>query len=71
MRRSSRKFTSASAIIGFVPVYALVAMAIAQTRPLRQASCIMQILCYAASAWPGSCRWMPVINGKEKPGPGT
>ncbi|MGH6863198.1 MAG: DUF2842 domain-containing protein, partial [Methylocella sp.] len=52
MRRSSRKFTSASAIIGFVPVYALVAMAIAQTRPLQQASCIMQILCYAASAWP-------------------
>ncbi len=58
MRRSTRKFTGASVIIGFVPVYALVAMALAQARPVREAAVLIQVLSCAMrpSAWPGSCR---------------
>ncbi|MGI8570902.1 MAG: DUF2842 domain-containing protein [Methylocella sp.] len=49
MRRGTREFTGTSGIIGFVPVYALVAMALAQTRPLQHAPGLVQALCYAPS----------------------
>ena len=38
MRRSTRMLADTSGIIGFVPVYALAAMALAQARPVQEAA---------------------------------
>ncbi|MGB7043524.1 MAG: DUF2842 domain-containing protein [Methylocella sp.] len=48
MRRGTRKFTGTCVITGFVPAYALVAMALAQARPVQEAAVLIQVLCHAA-----------------------
>lgn len=53
---SKPKSPTTSVIIGFVPVYALVAMALAQARPVRDAAVLVKVLCYAALGTAGSCR---------------
>src|SRR3984893_19598135 len=52
-RRAIRQFAGTSVIIGFVPVYALVAMALAQARSVQEAAVLIQVMCYAAlgMAW--------------------
>ncbi|MGA7656110.1 MAG: DUF2842 domain-containing protein, partial [Methylocella sp.] len=42
MHRRTRKLIGTSMIVGFVPVYALVAMALAQARPVREAPALIQ-----------------------------
>ena len=71
MRRGIRKFTGTSVIIGFVPVYALVAMALAQARPVQEAAVLIQVLCYAALGMAWIVPVMPLIRWMEKPDPGT
>ena len=67
----NRYLTGTSGIIGFLPVYALVAMALAQARPAQEAAVLLQVLRYAAlgMAWIGPV--MPLISWMEKPAPGT
>jgi hypothetical protein len=71
MRRRTRTFTGTSVIIGFVPVYALAAMALAQARPVQEAPGVIQILCYAALGMAWIVPVMPLIRWMEKPNPGT
>ncbi len=71
MRRGTRTFAGTSVIIGFVPVYALVAMALAQARPVQEAAVLIQILCYAALGMAWIAPVMPLIRWMEKPDPGT
>jgi hypothetical protein len=71
MRHRFRKFAGTSVIIGFVPVYALVAMAMAQARPIQEASGEIQVLCYAALGMAWIVPVMPLIRWMEKPDPGT
>jgi hypothetical protein len=53
----TRKLIGTSGIIGFVPVYALVAMTLAQAHQVQDAAVLMQVLCaMRPPAWPGSCR---------------
>ena len=65
MRRSTRKFAGTSVIIGFVPVYALVAMALAQARPVQEAAVLIQVLCYAALGLASIAPAMPLIRWME------
>lgn len=73
LTRRQRKLIGAFAMLAFVVVYALVAMAIAQARPLQEAPKLMQALSYAVLgiAWIipifPLIRWM---EGGRDPGPG-
>jgi hypothetical protein len=69
MRCRYRQFIGASVMTAFVPVYALVAMALAQVRLVQQAAVLIQILCYAAHGM--AVPVMPLIGWMEKPDPGT
>jgi hypothetical protein len=71
MRRRLRQLTGTSVIIGFVPVYALVAMALAQARPVQEAAVVIQVLCYAALGMAWIVPAMALIRWMEKPDPGT
>ena len=71
MRRRLRQLIGASVMIGFVPVYALVAMALAQARPVQEAAVLIQVLCYAALGMAWIVSAMPLIRWMEKPDPGT
>ena len=71
MRRGSREFTGTSGIIGFVPVTALVAKALARTRPLQLAPRLVRALCNAAVGKAAILPAMPLVRWTEKPNPGT
>jgi hypothetical protein len=71
MRRRFRKLIGASVMIGFVLVYAFVAMALAQARPLREAPGIIQILCIAGLGLVWIVPMMPLIKWMEKPDSGA
>jgi hypothetical protein len=58
-------------IIGFVPIYALAAMALAQARPVQEAAVLLQVLCYAALGMAWIVPVMALIRWMEKPDPGT
>jgi Protein of unknown function (DUF2842) len=67
MRRRTRKFIGTGLMIGFLPVYVLVAMALAQARPLQQAPASVQLLCYAILGLVWILPMMPLIKWMEKP----
>jgi Protein of unknown function (DUF2842) len=67
MRRRTRKFIGTSLMIGFLPVYALLAIALAQARPLQQAPASIQLLCYAILGLVWILPMMPLIKWMEKP----
>jgi hypothetical protein len=71
MRGRIRKFIGTSVMLSFVLLYALVAMALAQARPLREAPAIIQILCYAGLGLAWIAPMMPLIKWMEKPDSGT
>jgi Protein of unknown function (DUF2842) len=71
MRRRLRKFIGTSIVIGFVPVYGLVAMTLAQARPVREATVFIQILCFACLGLAWILPLMPLIRWMEKPDPGV
>jgi hypothetical protein len=67
MRRRTRKLIGACLTMGFVIVYALVAMALAQARALQQASPLVQGLCYAFLGMAWILPLLPLIKWMEKP----
>ncbi len=69
MRRRQRKLIGAVAILAFVICYALVAMTLAQARPLQQASGIIQALGYAALGLAWIVPLLPLIAWMERRGP--
>ena len=71
MRRSTRTLIGTSVTIGFVPVYALVAMALAQARPVQDAAGLIRVLCHAFLGMAWIVPVMPLIGWMEKPDPGT
>lgn len=67
MRMRTRKAIGAVAMTVFVVVYALVAMALAQARPLQQAPPAAQIICYALLGLFWVVPLMPLIRWMQKP----
>jgi uncharacterized membrane protein YuzA (DUF378 family) len=66
MRRRYRKFIGAAAILVFVCVYALIAMAVAQGR-LQEADKIWQSLYYVVVGLAWILPLMPLIRWMERP----
>ena len=66
LRRRNRKLIGAFALIGFVVIYALVAMALAQARPLQEASKLVQGLFYAVLGIGWILPIMPLIKWMER-----
>ncbi len=67
MRLRTRKFICAITMTVFVVVYALVAMALAQARPLQAASGLVQGVTYAALGLAWILPLMPLIRWMQKP----
>jgi hypothetical protein len=67
MRKSRRKFVGSVLMFAFVIVYALIAMALAQARPLQQAPGLVQALCYAVLGMAWVLPMMPLIKWMERP----
>ncbi|HUI21003.1 MAG TPA: DUF2842 domain-containing protein [Methylocella sp.] len=67
MRRRLRKLIGTTVTIFFVPAYALLAMGLAQAHPLREASALIQILCFAILGLAWVLPLMPLIRWMEKP----
>lgn len=65
MRRRSRKFIGAIAMLGFAIVYALIAMALAQSRLLQDASKPMQAIGYALLGLAWILPILPLIKWME------
>jgi Protein of unknown function (DUF2842) len=67
MSKSLRKFIGAIVMIAFVIVYALVAMALAQSRPVQEASAFLQGLYYAVLGMAWVLPMMPLIRWMQRP----
>lgn len=67
MTRRTRKLIGAVFALGFVVVYALAAMALAQARPLQEANGLVQGLCYAALGIAWIVPLLPLIKWMERP----
>lgn len=67
MHRRLRKLIGAVAMIGFVVVYALVAMALAQARFVQDSQAVVQGLCYAVLGMAWIFPLMPLIKWMERP----
>jgi hypothetical protein len=70
MRRRQRKFIGVFITIGFVIVYALVAMALAQGRLIQEAPGYAQGLYYAVIGLAWILPVMPLIRWMERPDEG-
>ncbi len=67
MRRRTRKFLGVFLTIGFVIVYALVAMALAQSRVIQNAPGFAQGIYYAVIGMAWILPIMPLIRWMERP----
>ena len=67
MRRRARKFIGGGAMLAFVVLYALVAMALAQSRPLQEAPAILQSLGYAILGLAWVLPLLPLVKWMERP----
>ena len=67
MRRRTRKLIGAVLMIGFVIVYALVAMVFAQARPVTEAPALLQMLIYAVLGLAWVLPLLPLIKWMERP----
>ncbi len=67
MPRRTRKFIGMIATICFVTVYALVAMAMAQSRIIQEAPGVLQGLYYVVLGLAWILPLMPLIRWMEKP----
>ncbi len=66
MPRRTRKLIGAAVMIGFVIVYALAAMALAQSRPVQEAPGLMRGLFYAVIGMSWILPVMPLIKWMER-----
>jgi hypothetical protein len=67
MRKAQRKFVGSIVMLGFVIVYALIAMTLAQARPIQQAPGLIQALCYALLGMAWILPMLPLIKWMERP----
>jgi uncharacterized membrane protein YuzA (DUF378 family) len=67
MRMRTRKLIGTVVTIGFVMVYALVAMALAQARPLQESSPPVQFIIYAIIGLAWILPLMPLIRWMQRP----
>ena len=67
MRRRTRKLIGAAVMIGFVMVYAMIAMALAQARPVQNANSLVQTLIYVVLGLGWILPLMPLITWMERP----
>ncbi|MGB8278442.1 MAG: DUF2842 domain-containing protein [Methylovirgula sp.] len=67
MRKNLRKFIGSVTMLSFVVVYALIAMVLAQARPVQNAAWYVQTLVYAALGMAWILPMMPLIKWMEKP----
>lgn len=67
MRMRTRKFIGTVVMTAFVAVYALVAMALAQARPLQESSPPVQIIAYAIIGFAWILPLMPLIRWMQRP----
>jgi Protein of unknown function (DUF2842) len=66
MTRRARKFTGGAIMLVFVVVYALVAMALADSRPLQQAPGFVQSLGYIVLGLAWVLPLMPLVKWMER-----
>jgi uncharacterized membrane protein YuzA (DUF378 family) len=66
MQQRTRKFIGAAVMLGFVIVYALVAMVLAQSRPTQEAPALVQTLIYAVLGLAWILPLMPLIRWMER-----
>ena len=69
MGRRTRKFIGASAMLVFVCVYALCAMVLSETRPVHDASRLVQTVYFAIVGLAWILPLMPLIAWMERPDP--
>jgi len=67
MRAKLRKLTGAIMMVAYLPIYAILAMALAQARPLREASGALQFICFAGLGIGWILPLFPLIRWMEKP----
>jgi hypothetical protein len=66
LRRRQRKLIGAAVMVLFVVVYALLAMAVSQARPLQEASKLVQGIWYAVIGLAWILPMMPLIRWMER-----
>ena len=66
MTSRTRKFVGGVVMLVFVVVYAIVAMALAQSRPLQEAPMIVQSLGYVVLGLAWTLPLMPLIKWMER-----
>jgi uncharacterized membrane protein YuzA (DUF378 family) len=66
MQQRTRKLIGAGLMLGFVIVYALVAMVVAQSRPTQEAPALVQTLIYAVLGLAWILPLMPLIRWMER-----
>ena len=69
MPRRTRKFIGATAMLIFVLVYALCAMVLSETQPVRNASHLVQTIYFAIVGMAWILPIMPLISWMERPDP--
>ncbi len=69
MGRRTRKFIGASAMLAFVSAYALCAMVLSETRPVHDASPLVQTIYFAVVGLAWILPLMPLIAWMERPDP--
>ncbi|MGP0061337.1 MAG: DUF2842 domain-containing protein [Beijerinckiaceae bacterium] len=67
MPKRLRKFIGAIVMISFVMIYALMAMALAQSRLVQDASGVLQAIYYALLGLAWVLPMMPLIRWMERP----
>jgi hypothetical protein len=67
MPRRARKFVGGAFMLVFVCFYAMIAMALAQARPLQEAPALVQSLGYIVLGLAWTLPLMPLIKWMERP----
>jgi uncharacterized protein DUF2842 len=67
MPRRARKFLGGVVMLVFVVFYALIAMVIAETRPLQEAPAVVQSISYIILGLAWTLPLMPLIKWMERP----
>jgi membrane protein YdbS with pleckstrin-like domain len=65
MNQRARKFIGAAIMVAFVLIYALIAMALAQSKPVQEASSLIQALYYVVIGLAWIIPLMPLIKWME------
>jgi predicted membrane channel-forming protein YqfA (hemolysin III family) len=71
MTGRARKLLGGAIMLIFVATYALIAMALADTRPLQEASGLVRTLSYVVLGLAWVAPLMPLIRWMERPDPRT